>query len=294
MNSLLYTRQAKESDMKLTLQEFKNQKSKAITLLGMSGVGKTQLANKLPSSEWFHYSGDYRIGTKYLAEPIMDNIKVQAMQVGFLKELLRSDSIYIASNITVNNLEPVATFLGKIGNPRKGGITLEEFRKRQALHKDAEINAMRDVAEFMAKAKDIYGYSNFINDAGGSLCELNDEKTYELLSEQTIIIYLKANAELKQTLTERAMRHPKPMYYAPEFLDQQIEMYLAEKNLKGIEDIDPDDFSSWIFPKLIEHRDPKYQRIADQYGYTLNAEDVAKVKSEAEFLDLLSSAIDAK
>jgi GTPase SAR1 family protein len=82
--------------MKLTLEEFKNQKSRAITLLGMSGVGKTQLANKLPSSEWFHYSGDYRIGTKYLAEPIMDNIKVQAMQVGFLKELLRSDSIYIA------------------------------------------------------------------------------------------------------------------------------------------------------------------------------------------------------
>ena len=280
--------------MKLTPEEFINQKSRAITLLGMSGVGKTQLANKLPSSEWFHYSGDYRIGTKYLAEPIMDNIKVQAMQVGFLKELLRSDSIYIASNITVNNLEPVATFLGKIGNPKKGGITLEEFRKRQALHKDAEINAMRDVAEFMTKAKDIYGYSNFINDAGGSLCELNDEKTYQLLSERTIIIYLKANAELKQTLTERAVMHPKPMYYAPEFLDQQIEMYLAEKNLKSVEEIDPDDFSSWIFPKLIEHRDPKYQRIADQYGYTLNAEDVAKVKSEAEFLDLLSSAIDAR
>jgi shikimate kinase len=280
--------------MKLTIEEFKNQKSRAITLLGMSGVGKTQLANKLPSSEWFHYSGDYRIGTKYLAEPIMDNIKVQAMQVGFLKELLRSDSIYIASNITVNNLEPVATFLGKIGNPKLGGITLEEFRKRQALHKEAEINAMRDVVEFMAKAKDIYGYSNFINDAGGSLCELNDEKTYQLLSERTIIIYLKANTELKQTLTERAIMRPKPMYYAPDFLEQQIQIYLSEKNLTLITEIEPDDFSSWIFPKLIEHRDPKYQSIADQYGYTLNAEDVAKVKSEAEFTELLSAAIDAK
>ncbi len=280
--------------MKLTIEEFKNQKSMAITLLGMSGVGKTQLANKLPSSEWFHYSGDYRIGTKYLAEPIMDNIKVQAMQVGFLKELLRSDSIYIASNITVNNLEPVATFLGKIGNPKLGGITLEEFRKRQALHREAEINAMRDVVEFMAKARDIYGYSNFINDAGGSLCELNDEKTYQLLSERTIIIYLKANTELKQTLTERAIMHPKPMYYAPDFLEQQIQIYLSEKNLTLITEIEPDDFSSWIFPKLIEHRDPKYQSIADQYGYTLNAEDVAKVKSEAEFIELLSAAIDAK
>src|SRR5262245_37802742 len=53
----------------------------------MSGVGKTTLANRLPRSEWFHYSGDYRIGTKYLAEPILDNIKHQAMQVGFPRDI---------------------------------------------------------------------------------------------------------------------------------------------------------------------------------------------------------------
>ena len=70
---------------------------KAISLLGMSGVGKTTLANKLPKDAWFHYSGDYRIGTKYLEEPILDNIKRQAMQVDFLRELLRTDSIYIRS-----------------------------------------------------------------------------------------------------------------------------------------------------------------------------------------------------
>ena len=86
--------------------EFLRWPHKAITLLGMSGVGKTTLAYKLPKSRWFHYSGDYRIGTKYLAEPILDNIKRQAMQVDFLRDLLRSDSIYIASNITVDNLQP--------------------------------------------------------------------------------------------------------------------------------------------------------------------------------------------
>ena len=43
---------------------------KAITLLGMSGVGKTTLASRLPRQTWFHYSGDYRIGTRYLDEPI--------------------------------------------------------------------------------------------------------------------------------------------------------------------------------------------------------------------------------
>ena len=87
--------------MKLTGAEFVAWPNKAVTLMGMSGVGKTTLANSLPKSKWFHYSGDYRIGTKYLAEPILDNIKRQAMQVDFLRDLLRSDSIYIASNITV-------------------------------------------------------------------------------------------------------------------------------------------------------------------------------------------------
>jgi hypothetical protein len=279
--------------MKLSLKEFKSLKSKAITLLGMSGVGKTRLANKLPNSEWFHYSGDYRIGTKYLAEPIMDNIKVQAMQVDFLKELLRSDSIYIASNITVNNLEPVATFLGKIGNPDLSGISLKEFRKRQALHRAAEIGAMHDTVEFIRKARDIYGYPHFINDAGGSLCELDDPSTYELISQNTIIIYLKADESIKTELVSRAQKHPKPMYYAPDFLDQSLDDFMKINSLRDIDQLDPNAFSSWIFPRLIEHRDPKYQAIADQYGYTLNAKDVQGISSEAGFIELLEDAIRA-
>ena len=49
----------------------------------------------------------------------------------FLRDLLRSDSIYIASNITVENLSPISTFLGKVGARDKGGLSTEEFKRRQ-------------------------------------------------------------------------------------------------------------------------------------------------------------------
>jgi len=81
--------------VRLSINEFRQWNNKCITLLGMSGVGKTRLSNILMQDNWFHYSGDYRIGTRYLDEAILDNIKLQAMQVPFLRALLRSDSIYI-------------------------------------------------------------------------------------------------------------------------------------------------------------------------------------------------------
>jgi hypothetical protein len=116
--------------MKLSVNAFRDWEHKSITLLGMSGVGKTRLAAMLRKHDWFHYSGDYRIGTRYLDEPILDNIKSKAMQVPFLRDLLRNDSIYIANNITVDNLQPVSSFLGKLGNPESGGLPLNEFKHR--------------------------------------------------------------------------------------------------------------------------------------------------------------------
>jgi hypothetical protein len=277
--------------MRMSPQEFLQWESKRITLLGMSGVGKTTLANRLPKQKWFHYSGDYRIGTKYLEEPILDNIKRQAMDVPFLRDLLRSDSIFIRSNITVDNLAPVSSFLGKLGDPERGGLSLKEFKRRQALHHQAEIAAMRDVPAFIDKAGDIYGYRHFLNDAGGSVCELDDPETLEILAEHTLIVYLKTSPELEKTLIERAARDPKPLYYREEFLDEQLALFMTEKGYAEVAGIPPDDFVTWVFPRLFLSRLPRYQAIADQYGYTLDARDIAGIRGEDEFLRLLANAI---
>ena len=278
--------------MRMTRSEFLSWPHKAITLLGMSGVGKTTLAYKLPSSKWFHYSGDYRIGTKYLAEPILDNIKRQAMQVDFLRELLRSDSIYIASNVTFHNLQPVSTFLGKIGRTDLGGLPVAEFKRRQKLHRDAEISAMRDVAEFIGKAQEIYGYDHFINDAGGSLVELDDAETEKTLAEHSLVLYLKADDDMERELVRRAVSNPKPLYYNEKFLDRKLIEYVSEAELDGPDSIVPDEFVRWIFPALVAHRRPKYEAMAQRCGYTLNARLIDSVTNEKDFLELVASTLD--
>ncbi|MEI6708122.1 MAG: ATPase [Methylococcales bacterium] len=277
--------------MRMSAQDFLDWQSKRITLLAMSGAGKTTLANKLPKAKWFHYSGDYRIGTKYLKEPILDNIKRHAISVPFLRELLLSDSIYIANKITVDNLAAVSSFLGKLGNSELGGLSLKEFKRRQKLHHQAEVAAMNDVPDFIHKADDIYGYKHFINDAGGSVCELDSPEVLENLAENTLIIYIKIPLTLEQTIIERAKTDPKPLYYREAFLDEKLAEFLSLKNYSSTEIMPPDEFVTWVFPELFKSRLPRYQAIADQYGYTVDANDVAKVKNEADFIRLVADAL---
>ena len=278
--------------MRLTSSKFRHWKRKAVTFLGMSGVGKTRLAYRLRNQHWFHYSGDYRIGTRYLDEPILDNIKLQAMQVAFLRELLRSDSIHINNNITVDNLKPVSTFIGKIGNLEKGGLGKEEFQIRQNLHHNAEIAAMKDVPEFIRKSNEIYGYDHFVNDAGGSLCELDDDSVMDILAEHTLILYIKATEEDEKALISRAESAPKPMYYQPESLEKELKTYMEIKKLDYAALIEPDDFVRWVFPRLFYSRIPRYEAIAEQYGYTVTTNDIAKVETENDFIDLICSVLD--
>ena len=278
--------------MKFTVDEFRAWKNKSVTLLGMSGVGKTHLSMLLRSHHWFHYSGDYRIGTRYLDEPIMDLIKQQAMQTPFLRDLLRRDWIQISNNIKVHDLGPVLSFVGKLGNPEAGGVPLDEFTRRQAQYRQAEIAAMHDVPVFIRKAHEIYGYNNFVNDVGGSLCELEEPSVIDLLVKHSLILYIRVTEKAEEeALISRAQSSPKPLYYRPEFLAEQLQEYLSLRGLEYAAQVDPDDFCSWVFPRLFHSRVPRYEAIAQPHGYTVTSHEVAAVRDEKDFLELLESAI---
>jgi hypothetical protein len=262
----------------------------------VSGVGKTTLASLLIRAAWFQYSVDYRIGTRYMDEHIVDNFKREAMQNRFLRELLLSDSIYIRSNITFDNLAPLSTYLGKPGNPEKGGIPFAEYKRRQAEHREAEIRALQDVPEFIRRTHDIYRYEHFICDSGGSLCEvvnpddLNDP-VLRVLADHTIMLYIEGTPEHTAMLVERFRKNPKPMYYQPAFLDAKWSEYKGSNKIQNDDAVDPDDFAVWGFEQLLHHRIPLYAKIAKNFGYTVRMRDIPSVKTEDDFMSLVCNAI---
>ena len=65
-----------------------------------------------------------------------------------------------------------------------------------------------------------------------------------------------------------------------------------EKGLRE-EQVDPDDFIRWTYARALAHRQPRYEAMA-QRGVTVTAEEVAEIRSPAEFDALIARAIDRK
>ena len=205
-------------------KDWKNSKSKRVLLFGMSGLGKTYISNLLrEDGDWFHYSIDYRIGTRYMGEFISDSYKLAAMKTPYLGELLKSDSIYIDSNITFDNLAPLSNYLGKPGNIELGGIPIAEYEKRQEQHRKAEVAALLDTGYFASRSKEIYQYNNFICDSGGSICEVvnpddpNDPVMKPFVREYSVGMDKRVRCPYR-ALINRFDKNPKPMCYEESFL----------------------------------------------------------------------------
>ena len=278
-------------------QDWLDAPNKRVMLFAMSGLGKTYLSDMLRSSgNWFHYSVDYRIGTRYMGEHITDNFKKEAMRNPFLADLLRSDAIYIASNLRFSDLSPLATYLGKPGDTDKGGIEIGEYIRRQRLHRDAEINAMKDSTHFIDRAQQLYDYDHFVCDTSGSLVEVvnADDPQDAVMREVTqhmLPVWIEGDASHRDELIKRFNAAPKPMYYTEAFLLQCWDGYLAEKGIAANK-VDPDDFIRWGYARLIDDRLPRYAKIAKTWGITVHADDASKVKTEADFVNLIASALE--
>jgi len=273
-------------------KDWREARHKRILLFGMSGLGKTHLSNLLRASGgWFHYSVDYRIGTRYIA----DNFKAEAMKNPFLAELLRSDSIYVASNITFDNLAPLSTYLGKPGDPARGGLPFEEYKRRQALHADAERAAMLDTTRFIDRAKLLYGYDNFVCDSSGSIVEVvepedPDDPILTTLTSNLLLVWIKGSEDHTQELIRRFDRNPKPMYYRPDFLEKAWAEYRQSGGVAK-DSVDPDAFVRWTYAQALAYRQPRYRTLAERWGVTVAASDVAAVREAGDLTELIASAL---
>lgn len=270
--------------------------SKRVVLFAMSGLGKTHVSTLLrDSGDWFHYSIDYRIGTRYMGEYIADNAKREAMKNPFLRELLMSDSIYIGSNLSFDNLTPVSTYLGKPGDAAKGGLPMAEYVRRQAQFDRAERAALLDTEYFIERAQALYGYPHFVCDTGGSICEWVDpedpnDPILTALSGVALMVWIRGSEAHTAELIRRFDRAPKPMAYRPDFLASAWARYLEETGLaEGA--VDPDAFIRWTYAQALAHRQPLYEAMAGRWGVTVDASDMAKVQTAQDFEALIASVL---
>ena len=84
------------------------------------------------------------------------------------------------------------------------------------------------------------------------------------------------------------------MYYRPELL---VEKWAEYKNLHQIEcdnDIDPNEFAAWGFEAILLDRLPRYQALADKFGYSVDAHEIADIRDSQDFISLMSRAIDRR
>ncbi len=250
--------------MKLSAQEFISLPQKRITLMGMSGCGKSYITGILETLGWASYSCDYQIGAKYLKNDISE-------MDGFSAE----------------NIAALSTFIGKLGNSDLGGYSLDLFKERQKAYYDAEVSAVGEAADICAGLQ-----NNFIHDSTGSLCEIMDDDLITRVGEQTLFIYLQASEEDEKDVLQRAQDYPKPLFFPPAKLDDWIHEYLEKRSLETVQDIVPNDFARWVFPKLFESRKPKYQRLADLYGVMIPAREFLNFKSEQDFIDIIVNHLD--
>ena len=219
-----------------SVDEFVKAPRRAVTVFGMAGVGKTRLSAMLRAHELVSLFG--RLSHRHALHGRVHRRQFQARshEGAVPAELLRSDSIYLSSNITFGNLDPLSTYLGTPGNPTRAACRWRNTSAARSSIAWPRSPRLQDVPHFIERAKALYGYDDFIADTGGSLIEVIDpadphDPVVKTLAATTPLLYIRGTEKDATELVRRFKQSPKPMYYRPPFL---VEKWAEYKAINGI------------------------------------------------------------
>jgi hypothetical protein len=81
------------------------------------------------------------------------------------------------------------------------------------------------------------------------------------------------------------------MYYQPDFLTAKWDEYRRLTGARSDKDVDPADFAAWGFEALLRDRLPRYEKLAKNFGYVVEAKELKAVESVEGFMAMMAKAI---
>ena len=267
----------------------------AIVLIGMSGVGKTTNAEKYgekttrdEARQKIHKNGHF------LCISADNEIFFRLKDKGELSDADHSK----------DPIDLLAGYVGKFGAEKNGGFARDKFLERQKLYSQAELDDLEALPVLLESA-----YRKqpplpplpqpILYDTTGSFCEVLKSKQnplYQKIVSQAVIVYLECSDEEEKILLKRQLEQPKPMVYDRGCFDRWLEEY-KEQQSQMEEEIDPNSFLRFVFPKAIEYRRARYEGLANVTLTTAELERlIPPVASSAEkfperFLALVESKL---
>ena len=221
------------------------------------------------------------------ASCIADNAKREAMKVPFLRDLLLTDSIYIGSNITFENLTPVSTYLGKPGDPGEGRAA------------DRRPTASARTSSAGPRSRRCWTPPHFIERAERAL-----RLSAFRLRHRRVDLRMGRSRRSGRPDPDRAVAAPaagldrgdrgahrragpplRPRAQAdvlPAGLpDGGMGRLSAARERWRRTAVDPDAFVRWTYARALAHRQPRYGAMADRWGVTVPASALDGVTTEA-------------
>jgi hypothetical protein len=211
---------------------------------------------------WFHYSVDYRIGTRYMGEYIADNFKREAMKVPLPARA--ADDRQRLHRVEHHLRQPRAAvdLPRQARRPGEGRPALRGIHAPAGQHRAAEIAAMLDTARFIDRAPRSTATTTSSATRGLDLRGRGPRRPRRPGADALaaiLMVWIEGSDAHTAELVRRFDRAPKPMYYQPPFLEATGPSTARDR--PSAEDaVDPDAFVRWTYARALAHRQPRYRR----------------------------------